>query len=94
MMAAFNRGQPPARQTKVVDSCPSPLKEGRTHKNCISKTLDNDVLPSKSASAGRGSIDAPQGPYNSCTAHKCGKNRCKTCVNSVGQTCEQTMLFI
>ena len=67
----------------VADSCPSPLKEGRTHKNCKSKTLDNDILPSKSASAGRGLIDALQGPYNSCRVHRYGKNRCKTCVNIV-----------
>ena len=40
-------------------------------------------MPSKSASAGRDLIDALQGPYNSCTVHRCGKNRCKTCVNIV-----------
>ena len=82
MMATSSRGQLPARQTKVVDSCPSPLKEGRTHKNRKTGSSDNDVLSSKPT--GRGRADDfqdqsgdPSGGY----VRKCGRSRCKTCTH-------------
>ena len=39
MMATTNRGQSPARQTKVMDSYPGPLKKGRAQKKLQNKVL-------------------------------------------------------
>ena len=58
-MATNTRGWSLARQTKVMDSYPSPLKKGRQgNKN---SSYDNDVASSKPASAGRDTIEATQG---------------------------------
>ena len=54
-MALFNRGQLPARQTKVVDENQRPLKTGSPGCGGV---CNNDVSPSKPCSQGRGGIDA------------------------------------
>ena len=64
-MVLFNRGQLPARQTKVVDDNQCPLKTGGV--------CNNDVSPSKPRSQGRGGIDALHA-NNSCVG--CGGSRC------------------
>ena len=75
-MAADRRGQPPARQTKVVDSYPSPLKEGRPKKNSNHNSRpDNDVLLLKSPERSR--TDVAVGSIT--TVYRCNKPRCKTC---------------
>ena len=75
-MAAVNRGQPPARHTKVVDSYPSPLKEDRPQKNSKPDSRPgNDVSLSKSSE--RSQTDEAVG--NTTTVYQCRKPRCKTC---------------
>ena len=75
-MAAVNRGQPPARHTKVVDSYPSPLKEDRPQKNSKPDSRPgNDVSLSKSSE--RSQTDETVG--NTTTVYQCRKPRCKTC---------------
>ena len=74
-MATNMRGRSLARQTKVMDSCPSPLKKGRqgnTNSSC-----DYDVASSKPASAGRDTTEATQDTDT--VVSQCGNNRCKTC---------------
>ena len=77
-MASFNRGQLPARQTKVVDENQCPLKTGSPGCGGV---CNNDVSPSKPCSQGRGGIDALH-VNNSCVVH-CGGSRCKTCKHLV-----------
>ena len=66
----------------MVDSCPSPLKEGGTHKNRKTRLLANDVLPLKPMGSGRDDAfqdqsGEPSGGY----VRKCGRSRCKTCAH-------------
>ena len=68
----FSRGQPPARQTKVVDYGLSPLKTGSTHLVSV-----NDTLFSKPTSVGRNVVDDQA--QTSCVVCVCGSARCKTC---------------
>ena len=70
-MAPLRRGQPPARQTKVVHHKPRCIKVGS---GCGSSDCCNEVLSSKPASAGRDSTDALQSRVG-----KCESPRCKTC---------------
>ena len=79
MMATKNRGQSPARQTKVMDSYPGPVKKGRNQKI---RFCDNEALPSKPVTIGRGLADDSQ-TKSSCKVTKCGKSRCKTCKHIV-----------
>ena len=75
-MAAVSRGQPPAWQTKVVDSYPSPLKEGRPQKNSKHNSLlGNDVSLPKSLEQSQ--TDKAIG--NTTIVSRCNKPRCKTC---------------
>ena len=76
-MASFNRGQLPARQTKVVDEN-RPLK---TRSPGCGGVCNNDVSPSKPCSQGRGGIDALH-TNNSCVVPH-GGSRCKTCKHLV-----------
>ena len=46
MMASFNRGQPPAWQTKVVHHRPGCLKAGSTMGG-LASDCNNDGMPSK-----------------------------------------------
>ena len=82
MMATTVRGQSPARQTKVMDSYPGPVKKGRTQKNRKIRFCDNEAVPSKPVMIGRGSADDTQ-TKPSCKVTKCGKSRCKTCKHIV-----------
>ena len=77
-MASFNRGQLPARQTKVVDENQRPLKTGSPGYGVV---CNNAVSPSKPCSQGRGGIDALHA-NNSCVV-RCGGSRCKTCKHLV-----------
>ena len=74
--ALFSRGQPPARQTKVVDDGQRPLKTGHT---CLSVPVCTiDATTSKPASVGRVVVDDPAHTTGKCTVC-CGSVRCKTC---------------
>ena len=77
-MVSFNRGQLPARKTKVVDENQRPLKTGSPGCGGV---CNNDVSPSKPCSQGRGGIDAVHA-NNSCVVC-CGGSRCKTCKHLV-----------
>ena len=77
-MVTHNRGRSLARQTKVMDSCHSPLKNGRHTSNSLS--CDNDASTSKPTNVGRVVADDTQDSITkSCLVRKCGKSRCKTC---------------
>ena len=75
-MATNTRGQSLARQTKVMDSYPSPLKKGRQG-NTTSSCDVSDVVSSKPASVGRDANEASRD--NDTVVSQCGSNRCKTC---------------
>ena len=76
--ASFSRGQPPARQTKVVDYGLSPVKTGSTHL-CVPVCV-NDTVFSKPTSVGRNVVDDQAQTNNiSCVVCVCGSVRCKTC---------------
>ena len=68
----FNRGQPPAWQTKVVDSHLCPLKSGGT---CLCVLVCANAL--KSASVGRGA-SAQTNNNATCDVCVCGSVHCKT----------------
>ena len=76
--ASFNRGQPPARQTKVVDSHLCPLKSGGT---CLCVPVcASDTVSLKPTSVGRGTVDvSAQANSVTCDVCCCGSVRCKTC---------------
>ena len=78
-MATNTRGRSLARQTKVMDSYPSPLKKGR--QGDTTSSCDNDVASSKPASVGRDATEATQDTNT--VASRCGKNRCKTCKHMI-----------
>ena len=78
-MATNKRGWSLAQQTKVINSCPSPLKKGRPEKNFSS--CDFDVTSSKSAPVGRDATEVTQDTDT--VVSKCGSNRCKTCRHTV-----------
>ena len=78
-MATNTRGRSLARQTKVMDSYPSPLKKGR--QGDTTSSCDNDVASSKPASVGRDATEATQDTNT--IASRCGKNRCKTCKHMI-----------
>ena len=78
-MATNNRGRSLARQTKVMDSCPSPLKKGR-HAH-TSPSCDFDVTSQKPTSVGKDVTEVTQDTNT--IVSRCGKNRCKTCKNIV-----------
>ena len=75
-MASFNRGQPPAQQTKVVHHRPGWIKEGST--GGVSMSCRYDAVSSKPI-MGRDRVDVPQ----SLRVSKCGSDKCKTCVHMV-----------
>ena len=57
MMAMLDRGQSPARHTKVMDSYPGPLKKDRPQKNHNIRSCDDEAKPS---SVGRGGAEDTQ----------------------------------
>ena len=71
IMASFNRGQPPARQTKVVHHGFGCIKAGSTG---LGSDCRNDDISLKPSVEGRGIADVQQS-----TVTKCGSDRCKTC---------------
>ena len=71
IMASFNRGQPPARQTKVVHHGFGCIKAGSTG---LGSDCRNDDISLKPSVEGRGMADAQQSNVT-----KCGSDRCKTC---------------
>ena len=78
-MATNNRGRSLARHTKVMDSCPGPLKKGRpTH---TSPSCDYDVTSLKPTFVGGDVTEATQDTQT--IVSKCGKTRCKTCKHIV-----------
>ena len=71
VFASFNRGQPPARHTKVVDDNLRPLKSGST---CLYVPVCvHDAVSSKPASVGHTQTTC------GCVVSVCGSSRCKTC---------------
>ena len=75
--ASFDRGQPPARHTKVVDDNPRPLKLGST---CLYVPVcAHDVVSSKPISVGRDTADVHTQTTCGCVVSNCGSVRCKTC---------------
>ena len=76
-MASSNRGQLPARHTKVVDESQCPLKTDSLGND---EVCGNDVLSSKPCSQGRGEIDVSQ-TCNVSHTECCGtcSSKCKTC---------------
>ena len=54
MMATTNREQSPARQTKVMDSYPGPLKKDRAQKT---RSCDDEATSSKPISIGRDGVE-------------------------------------
>ena len=70
IMARLRRGQPPARQTKVVHHEPGCLKAGSS---CGGLGCRNDVTSSKPTSVGRDVAEALQSRVS-----KCSSTRCKT----------------
>ena len=85
-MASFNRGQPPAWHTKVVDDGLGPLKTGSTH--LYVPVCVNDAASSKPAPVGRDVVDQRTHTNNvSCAVCICASKRCKTCTRvSEGST--------
>ena len=85
-MALFNRGQPPAWHTKVVDDGLGPLKAGSTH--LYVPVCVNDAASSKPAPVGRDVVDQRTHTDNvSCAVCVCASKRCKTCTRvSEGST--------
>ena len=76
VFASFNRGQPPARHTKVVDDNLRPLKSGST---CLYVPVCvHDVV---SASVGRDAADLHTHTQTTCgcVVSVCGSSRYKTC---------------
>ena len=73
--ASFNRRQPPARQTKVVDNGLCPLKSGSI-RLCV-PACANDAVSLKPASVGRVTVDVHA--QATCEVCACGTMRCKTC---------------
>ena len=82
--ASFNRGQPPARQTKVVDSHLCPLKSDGT---CLCVLVcGSDSVSLKPASVGQGTVDvSAQTNSVTCDACGCGSVCCKSCKRISGQ---------
>ena len=78
-MATKTRGRSLARQTKVTDSCPSPLKKGR--QGSATSSCDNDVVSSKPTHVGRDATEAPQDTDT--VVSRCGSKKCKTCKHIV-----------
>ena len=78
-MATNNRGQSLARQTKVTNSYPGPLKKGRP--TCVSPSCDYDAISLKPTSIERDVADATQDTKP--IVSRCGKPRCKTCKHIV-----------
>ena len=75
--ASFNRGQPPARHTKVVDDNLRPLKSGST---CLCVPVcAHDVVSSKPTSVGRDTADVHTQTICGCVVSDCCSVRCKTC---------------
>ena len=75
-MASFNRGQLPARQTKVVHHRPGWIKAGTIRG--VNMNCRYDAVSSKPI-MGRDIVDVPQ----SLRVSKCGSDRCKTCVHMI-----------
>ena len=83
-MATNNRGWSLARQTEVMDFCPSPLKKGR-HAH-TSPSCDFDITFPKPMSVGKEVTEATQD-----TNTIVSRNRCKTCKNIEGDSfCSNT----
>ena len=75
--APFNRGQPPARRTKVVDGDLRPLKPGLT---CLSVPVcADDAASPNPTTQGRDVADAHAQTNCGCVVSACGSVRCKTC---------------
>ena len=75
--ASFNRGQPPARHTKVVDDNLRPLKSGST---CLCVPVcAHDVVSSKPTSVGRDTADVHTQTICGCVVSDCCSVRCNTC---------------
>ena len=74
---SFERGQPPAWQTKVVDGDLCSLKSGQA---CLSvPACANDTSSSKSTLVGRDAVDVLTQAICGCVVGACGSVRCKTC---------------
>ena len=74
---SFNRGQPPAWHTKVVDDNLRPLKSGST---CLYVPVCvHDAVSSKPASVGRDAADLHTQTTCGCVVSVCGSSCCKTC---------------
>ena len=73
-MATKTRGRSLARQTKVTDSCPSPLKKGR--QGNATSSCDNDDVSSKPTHVGRDTTEALQD--NDTVVSCCSSKKCKT----------------
>ena len=81
--ASFSRGQPPARQTKVVDGGLRPLKPGLTRLSV--PVCTNDVASPNPTTQGRDVADAHVQNKNckcGCVVSACGSVRCKTCIHT------------
>ena len=78
-MVTNNRGRSLARQTKVMDSCPGPLKKGRPTNTSLN--YNYDVTSIKPASVGGDVTEVAQDTQT--IVSKCGKPRCKTCKHVV-----------
>ena len=76
-MASFNRGQLPARQTKVVDHGLGPLEAGPTR--LFVPVCNHDAASSKPSSVGRDVVDIHLQTKCDCVVNVCGSKRCKTC---------------
>ena len=75
--ASFNRGQPPARRTKVVDDDLRPLKPGLT---CLSVPVcADDAASPNPTTQGRDVADAHGQTNCGCVVSACGSVHCKTC---------------
>ena len=60
MMATLDRGQSPARHTKVMDSYLGPLKKDRPQKNRNIRSCDDEATSLKPSSVGRGGAEDTQ----------------------------------
>ena len=94
-MATIQRGQPPARQTKVVHSHPSALKEGAQFTYAIPQVCAYDAASSKPASVGRDVADVSTHAINAhsrtdatATVDSCGGSENAVDGGTVGCTCK------
>ena len=85
-MASLNRGQPPARHTKVVHQGPRCLKAGS--KGEVESNCSHDVVSSKPVT-GRDMTDVVQSEVTSCGNKRCQnlRSRLNNHRNRVKQLC-------